>query len=53
MGDAEGAKDPSCVRASPSVVRVNVTYITPGRATCRSGQGALHFQLDVVSHIHI
>ena len=44
--DAEDAKD-------PCYVRVKVSDIDPGRARCRSGQGALRYQFVVVTHIHM
>jgi hypothetical protein len=31
----------------------DLSYIDPGRARCRSGQGALRYQFVVVTHIHM
>jgi hypothetical protein len=50
--DAEDAKGPSFVRVNPSYVRASVSNIDRGRARCRSGQAALRYQFDVVTHIH-
>ena len=49
---SRGGKDEGLRSKGPSCVRVNLSYLTPGRAACRSGQGALRFQFDVVTHVH-